>query len=181
MEPEARNSAVGLALEHTHYRAIWCYLQIKYFFIAFFLYHKRLIFIYRCNQKFHVLTHFDQDFYTVFLWIYLPLFRVPTHADCKSKNLIYQLQCTECNAFYVGETRHSLSDHMNGHRFTTTVSNPDVPVAIHTQSHQIFFQECWSVSVMHKLPDSTPDHIRRQFETAYQLVLQFRHTGLNIC
>ena len=36
-------------------------------------------------------------------------------------------------------------------------------------------------SVIHKLPDSTPDHIRCQFETAYQLVLQSRHNpGLNI-
>ena len=99
----------------------------------------------------------------------------------KSMNLIYQLKCSECNAFYIGETRRSLSDHMNGHRFTTTVSNQDLPVVIHTQSHQIPFQECWSVSVIHKLPDSTPDHIRRQFETAYQLVLQSRHTpSLNI-
>ena len=57
-------------------------------------------------------------------------------------NLIYQLQCTVCNAFYTGETSCSLSDRMNGHRFTTTVSNPDLPVAIHTQSHQIPFQEC---------------------------------------
>ena len=38
------------------------------------------------------------------------------------------------------------------------------PVAIHTKSHQIPFQKCWSVSVIHKLPDSTPDHIRHQFE-----------------
>ena len=38
---------------------------------------------------------------------------------------------TECNAFYIGETRRSLSDRMNGHQFTTTVSNPDLPVAIH--------------------------------------------------
>ena len=34
--------------------AIWCYLQIKYFLVAFFFYRKWLIFIYRCNQKFHV-------------------------------------------------------------------------------------------------------------------------------
>ena len=27
--------------------------------------------------------------------------------------------------------------------------------AIHTQSHKISFQDCWSVSVIHKLPDST--------------------------
>ena len=74
------------------------------------------------------------------------------------------------------KTDVSVEHRMNGHRFTTTVSNPDLPVAIHTQS-----QESWSVSVIHKLPDSTPDHIRRQFETAYQLVLQSRHNpGLNI-
>ena len=79
-------------------------------------------------------------------------------------------------AFYIGETSRSLSDRMNGYRFTTTVSNPDLPVAIHTQSHQIPLQECWSVNVIHKLPDSTPDHIHHQFETAYQLILQSRHT-----
>ena len=101
---------------------------------------------------------------------------ITTHADCKSMNLIYQFQCNVSSAFYIGETRRSLSDRMNGHRFTTTVTNPDLPIAIHTQSHQIPFQDCWSVSIIHKLPDSTPDHIRLQFEIAYQLVLQSRHT-----
>ena len=43
---------------------------------------------------------------------------------------------------------------MNGHHFNTTVSNPDLPVVIHTQSHQIPFQECWYVSVIYKLPNS---------------------------
>ena len=44
------------------------------------------------------------------------------------------------------------------------------------------FQACWSVNVIHKLPDSTPDHIHCQYQTAYQLVLHSRHTpGLNIC
>ena len=57
---------------------------------------------------------------------------ITTHADCKSMNLIYQLQCTASNAAQIGETRCSLSDRMNGHCFTTTVSNPDLPVAIHT-------------------------------------------------
>ena len=45
----------------------------------------------------------------------------------------------KCNAFYIGETHSSLSDHMDGHSFTTTVSNPDIPVAIHTQFHNIPF------------------------------------------
>ena len=54
-----------------------------------------------------------------------------------------------------GPPGSTLSDRMNGHRYTTTVSNPDLPVAIHTQSHQIPFQECWSVSAIYKLADST--------------------------
>ena len=78
------------------------------------------------------------------------------HVDCKSMNLMYQLECTDCIAFYIGETRCSLSDHMNGHRFTTRVSNPGLPVTIHTHFHQIPFQDCWSVSSsIHRLPDST--------------------------
>ena len=58
----------------------------------------------------------------------------------------------------------------------TDRSNPDLPVVIHIQSHHIRFQGCWSVSGIHKLPYSTPDHICRQFETAFQLILQWRHT-----
>ena len=84
--------------------------------------------------------------------------------------------------FHIEETCLSLFDRMNGHRFTTTVSNPDLPVAIHTQSHQISFHDCWSISIIHNLPDSTPDRIRRQFEIAYQLILQSHHIpSLNIC
>ena len=63
-----------------------------------------------------------------------------THDDCKCMNLIYKLQCIECNDFHIRETHRSLSDWMNGHRFTTTVSNSDLPVAIHTQSHLILFE-----------------------------------------
>ena len=56
-----------------------------------------------------------------------------------------------------------------------------VVIAIHTPSHQIPFQECWSVIVIHKLPDSTLDHICCQLATAYQLVLKSQHSpGLNI-
>ena len=36
-------------------------------------------------------------------------------------DVVWQLQCTECNAFYIGEIYHSLPDRMNGHRFPTTV------------------------------------------------------------
>ena len=66
-------------------------------------------------------------------------YSITDHADWKSSNLIYQLQCTECDAFYIGETCHSLSDSINGLFFTITVMNPDQSVAISTKSHQITF------------------------------------------
>ena len=56
---------------------------------------------------------------------------ITTHADYKSMNLIYWLQCTECKAFTLEKpTAPSLC--INGHRFTTTISIPDLPLAIHT-------------------------------------------------
>ena len=68
-----------------------------------------------------------------------------------------------------GETGQMLSKRVNGHRSTCKVANSDLPVPIQTQSHQLPFQECWLISVIHKLPDDTPDHVCCQFEMAYQL------------
>jgi hypothetical protein len=40
-----------------------------------------------------------------------------------------------------------LSKRVDGHRFTCMVVNVDLPVPIHTQFHQLPFQECWGLSV----------------------------------
>ena len=43
------------------------------------------------------------------------------------------------------------------------------------------FPECWSVRIIHRLPDATPDYVRCQFRMAYQLILQSRQSpGINI-
>ena len=63
------------------------------------------------------------------------------------------------------------------HAVSATVLNPDLPVAIHTQSHHIPFQDCWSVSVIHKLPDSTPDHIHH-LSTPVVIILA---SGSEVC
>ena len=57
---------------------IWCYLQIKYFLIAFFTTNDSFVFT-AATKNFMFLTRFDQDFYTASPWIYLPLFRVPSY------------------------------------------------------------------------------------------------------
>ena len=53
---------------------------------------------------------------------------ITTHVDCKSMNLIYHLKCTECNAFYNGETSCYLADCMNG---------PGSPPRYRTQTCQL--------------------------------------------
>ena len=76
--------------------AIWCNLQIKYFLIAFF-YHKWLIFIYRCNQKFHVFNplwprffhRFSMNFFTAFQGPYSYFFTI-------SPNDAYLLASGKC-------------------------------------------------------------------------------------
>ena len=40
-------------------------------------------------------------------------------------------------------------------------------VSIHTQYYQLPFQECWSVCVIHKLPDATPNQVCHQYEMAF--------------
>ena len=77
---------------------------------------------------------------------------ITTLADCKFSNLVYQLQCKKCNDFSIGKTGQMISKWINGHRSTCTVMGSDLPVPIHTQSHQLPSQECWSVRVIQKTP-----------------------------
>ena len=52
---------------------------------------------------------------------------IHTHATCSSSNLIYLLTCTQCDSFYVGETRNGLSARMNGQqsrRLAPSSGNP---------------------------------------------------------
>ena len=71
------------------------------------------------------------------------------------------LWCTKSNVwnvmfFYVGETDQMLSKSMNGHQSTCTIVNSNLLVPIHTKSHQLQFQECWSIRVIYKLPVTPP-------------------------
>ena len=57
------------------------------------------------------------------------------------------LTCNQCDVFYLGETKNSLSTRMNGHRSSS--NNPNklpLLVAIHTKSHQLpFTRVVWKV------------------------------------
>ena len=69
---------------------------------------------------------------------------------------IHPTMCTntnvkKCNAIYIGETHQMLSKCVNWHHSNCTVMNSDLLLPIHILSHQ-----CWSIRVIHKLPDATP-------------------------
>ena len=77
---------------------------------------------------------------------------------------------------------NSLSTRMNDHRSSS--NNPDnlsLQVAIHTKSHQLPFNSCWNVRVLHNLTPNTNHIIRHHLELAYQFFLSSRHTpGINL-
>ena len=69
-------------------RAIWCYLQTKYFLVALSTTNDSFLFT-AATKNFMFSTRCDQDFYTAFPWIYLPLFRVPTIVNLKLHTNLY--------------------------------------------------------------------------------------------
>jgi hypothetical protein len=85
-------------------------------------------------------------------------------ADCKSSNLVYQLQCKKYNAFFIGENGQMLSKCLNGHQSTCIVVNFDLPDPP-TPSSITSLSLCpchWQTPWCH------PDHVCHQFEMAYQ-------------
>jgi hypothetical protein len=80
-------------------------------------------------------------------------FQIPTHSFTSyNTNLSYHIttlvDCKSSNLF--------LSQHINGHWSTSIIVNSDLPLPVYTKSHQLSFQERWSIHVTHKFPDATP-------------------------
>ena len=52
-------------------------------------------------------------------------------ATCKSKDVVYLIQCKRCGLQYVGETEQALNERLNSHRSDIKRKNIDKPVAAH--------------------------------------------------
>ena len=57
---------------------------------------------------------------------------------------------------------------MNGHQSSNNPDNSPFPVATHTKSHQLPFNSCWDVCVLHNLPPNTNHITRYHLELSYQ-------------
>ena len=64
-----------------------------------------------------------------------------------------------------------LSKRMNGQQSTCMIMNSDLPVPINTKFHQLPYQESWSICIIQKQPDATPNYVHCQYETALHLAL----------
>ena len=63
-------------------------------------------------------------------------FRVKATADCRTKNVVYLIECARCSIQYIGETENALRAYLTGHRFDISHQKLDRPVAHHfSQPH----------------------------------------------
>ena len=107
-------------------------------------------------------------------------YSINTLADYKVyTNLMKQLQCIKCNAFYIGEMGQMFSKCINGHRSTYVIVNSDLPVPNHTKSQQLSFQECWSIYIIYKLLTPSPTkctaNLKQYSNLSFQKVFQHKH------
>ena len=71
-------------------------------------------------------------------------------------------------------------------KWMATSPHPTVPttplmVTIHTKSHQLPFNSCWNVHVLHNLSHNTNHNTHRHLELICQFVLSARHNpGINL-
>ena len=108
--------------------------------------------------------------------------------NCATQNLVYQLQCKHCKAEYIGMTKNTLRQRMNGHRSDTKQAITGIvhdlqekPVAAHAVSHNMDFDSCYTTRVVKALPPSTNSSELRRWELAHQYITKSRQpTGLNI-
>ena len=52
-------------------------------------------------------------------------------ADCRTKNVVYLIECAKCSIQYVGETENALRVRLTGHRSDISHRRLDRPVAHH--------------------------------------------------
>lgn len=110
------------------------------------------------------------------------LYKIQNFACCTTTHCIYILECKHCNSFYIGETTTSLRTRMNGHRHTVD-SHPNniLPVPSHARTHNLTFNECFTVRVVKTFPPTIRTIDLKTWESSFIRQLgAFYSPGLNI-
>ena len=106
-------------------------------------------------------------------------YHVRATATCKTRNVIYLIQCRKCKLQYVGETQNPLHIRLNGHRSDIRNKKLEKPVAAHfnTPGHSI---NNLSIMVIERMKNEDPD-LRKKRESYWIHHLQsLSLTGMNL-
>ena len=91
--------------------------------------------VYKCNHPCCLTSSFLQKAQTNYIFTATNEQRkMIDHSSCKSKNLIYFLQCNKCKCQYIGETKCKLNERFGEHRrsiLNQQQLNDPTPVSLH--------------------------------------------------
>ena len=78
-------------------------------------------------------------------------YKVRTSANCKSRGVVYLIECKKCPEQYVGSTKNALHIRLNGHRYDIGNMKIQKPVAEHfnRRGHSM---EDLTIMVIEKIP-----------------------------
>ena len=103
-------------------------------------------------------------------------------ANCKIKNVVYALQCTNCNKQYVGETKRSFSIRWKEH-VRSIVKNTDTPVARHFNNVRSPLCRTFKATIISEIkgnPDNTTPTRRNREKWWIQRLDTYSPLGINI-
>ena len=102
-------------------------------------------------------------------------FNVRATATCKTRNVIYLIDCRKCRKQYVGETQNPLHIRLNGHRNDIAHKRTEKPVASHFNSpgHSLDDLRIAVLEVMRSFDES----LRRRRESYWIKQLRSLHPG----
>lgn len=101
-------------------------------------------------------------------------------AQCNTPKVIYNLHCKHCSAFYIGKSWTPLNLRVNNHR-TCVRNRRGLSVDQHAAQHSKDFNDCYTISIVRRLPPNTTKLELRLVEQAHIWLLGAnRPPGLNV-
>lgn len=98
---------------------------------------------------------------------------------CKTKNLVYLIECKRCFIQYVGETKRALCERFREHMRSAITGKLTTQIAHHF-SNGVCTPQDMSVSIIERMQDGTTENERRQSEKKWMLLLNTVYPlGLN--
>ena len=105
-------------------------------------------------------------------------FRARVTTNCRTKNIVYLIECRKCRKQYIGETDNPLHLRMNSHRSDYYRKLSDKPVAKHFNTIGYSFEDLTIMVIEQIMADCTP---RKQQESYWIHTLQtLTPDGLNL-